>query len=357
MAPDDRPPFNVALFAFSQVIVIIATIPAFLPKFAKVLAVLLVGWVFCHIISTQTTGNKSGDQEVGTVLLVQYFAVIDYVLLTRPDDPRNIKDKDATKMAERSFKSRVVWAMKLYTDPRGIGCIREGPDIQNRPSPSTPRWKFVLYRTTYTLISILAISVAWVVNAFNPALTTPGKVLTDAPFHLRALGVAGFAMAGVGLISAVHSSLAVITVGCGFSSPERWPYLFGTPLHAWSIKRFWRRVWHQLLRKVGPMSSRALKISLTSIFYIGRIDNYNCLHGGPTASRYRNRSRSVQVDTLLHRILHRRRRPHGRRQDAHWEVDLQLVVHVLYVTTSWDCLRVPCFSPLGVLAGHSAIFK
>src|SRR6266704_1741073 len=104
MVPDDRPPFNLALFTFSQVIVVIATTPAFLPKFAKVLAVLLVGWVYCHIIFTQTIGDKSGDQEIGTVLLVHYLAVIDYVLFTRPDDLRDIKDKDTTKVAERSFK-------------------------------------------------------------------------------------------------------------------------------------------------------------------------------------------------------------------------------------------------------------
>ena len=253
MVPDDRPPFNVALFAFSQVIVVIATIPAFLPKFAKVLAVLLVGWVSCHIVFTQTTGDKGGDQGIGTFLLAHYLEVIEYVLLTRPDDLRDIQDKDTTKVAERSFKNRVIWAMKLYTNPRGIGCIHEGPNIHNRPSPSTSRWKFVVYRTTHTVISVFVIRVAWVVNAFNPALTTPGKVLSDAPFHLRALGVAGFAVAGAGVISAVHSTLAVITVGCGFSSPERWPYLFGTPLRAWSVKRFWRRVWHQLLRKVSSM--------------------------------------------------------------------------------------------------------
>ena len=253
MVPDDRPSFNVALFAFSQVIVVIATIPAFLPRFAKVLAVLLVGWVICHIIFTQTTGDKGGDQGLGSVLLAYYLAVVDYVLLTRPDDLRDIKDR-ATKMAERSFKSRVIWAMKLYTNPRGIGCVHEVPNLRNL-SPSTPRRKFVIHRTTYTVISIFAICVAWVVNAFNPALTTPGKVLTDAPFYLRALGVAGFAMAVVGRMTAIHSSLAVFMVGCGLTSPERWPFLFGTPLQAWSIKRFWRRVWHQLFRKVGSTSS------------------------------------------------------------------------------------------------------
>jgi len=248
MVPDDRPPFNVALFALSQVIIIVATIPAFLPKFAKVLAVLFVGWAFCYIVFTQTTGDKGGDNGIGSGLLAHYFVVIDYVLLTRPDDLRNIKD---TKMAERSFRSRVVWAMKLYANPRGIGCVHEVPNIQNRPSPSTPRWEFVVNRAIYIVMSICAMGLALVVNAFNPALTTPGKVLTDAPLHLRALGVAGFAVAGASLLSALHSSLAVITVGCGFSSPERWPYLFGTPLQAWSIKRFWRRVWHQNLRRVS----------------------------------------------------------------------------------------------------------
>jgi len=44
--------------------------------------------------------------------------------------------------------------------------------------------------------------------------------------------------------------LSAVVVGCGYSSPERWPRLFGSFFELWSVGRFWRRFWHQGIRRI-----------------------------------------------------------------------------------------------------------
>lgn len=44
-----------------------------------------------------------------------------------------------------------------------------------------------------------------------------------------------------------HSLLAVVFVGIlRFDSPGEWPALFGSPLEAYTIRRFWGRFWHKV---------------------------------------------------------------------------------------------------------------
>ncbi|CAI6335774.1 unnamed protein product [Periconia digitata] len=43
-----------------------------------------------------------------------------------------------------------------------------------------------------------------------------------------------------------------------FDSPEEWPPLFGSPLEAYSIQRFWGKFWHPLLRHPCAASGRLI---------------------------------------------------------------------------------------------------
>jgi hypothetical protein len=81
---------------------------------------------------------------------------------------------------------------------------------------------------------------AHVLNASNPGMTTFSAPLSQSALHWRALGVVGFGVAGYARINLVHCLLSAGVVACGFSAPERWPNLFGSPLQAWSVQRFWR---------------------------------------------------------------------------------------------------------------------
>jgi len=251
MDTDTRRPFNVLLYGFSQIVVIIATIPGFLPKSIQFLAILFVGWISCEIIFTQTTGSKSGNLALGSAILAQFHRAVDLVLLTPFEDLKDLGDKDTSKITERSFGKRVLWVLKLYTNPRGIGLSYEPSHLPPRFSPSTSRWKFVVSRISRFIICLFLASVAEVATASNPGATDPRKLMSEAPFHWRALGVASFGLTAVCSMIMIQAALAAIFVGCGLSSPESWPLLFGSFLDAWSIRRFWRRFWHQMLRKVS----------------------------------------------------------------------------------------------------------
>ncbi len=261
MNTTDRKPFDAVLFSISMAILIVASIPSFLPKFARVLGVLLVGCIHYRIIFTQTIGDFAGDLGLGSTILAQFLRGADYALFTSPENLVNHRDGEALKVTQRPFKKRVQWTLGLYSNPRGIGWAHEPRHLPPRPSPSTPRWKFVFYRILFAIGCFSVIGGVRVADASNPGLTTPGMLLTEAPLHWRVLGMTGFGLGGVFMLSGLNSTLAAVVLGCGFSSPERWPWLFGSPFQLWSIRRFWRRFWHQMLRRVNTFAFRVYDYS------------------------------------------------------------------------------------------------
>ncbi|KAI4747162.1 hypothetical protein E4T50_02507 [Aureobasidium sp. EXF-12298] len=49
-------------------------------------------------------------------------------------------------------------------------------------------------------------------------------------------------------VDAAHTFLSIIFVGVlRFDSPEEWPSMFGSPLEAYSLRRYWGRFWHRLV--------------------------------------------------------------------------------------------------------------
>ena len=246
-----RRPFSVVLYCISLAILITSSIPAFLPKFARVLAVLLVGYIHHQIIFTQTMGDFSADLSLGSIFVAQYLIGVDYALLSSPEDLLDYCDRDTSKVSQRSFKNRVQWTLRLYANPRGIGWAHEPTDLPPRPSPSTPRFKFVVSRILYAIGCFSGVGMVGVLSASNPGLTTPGMLLIEAPLHWRALGVTSCGLGAFLVMSALNSMLSAVVVGCGYSSPERWPRLFGSLFELWSIGRFWRRFWHQCIRRVN----------------------------------------------------------------------------------------------------------
>jgi hypothetical protein len=266
----DRRPFDVVLFGISLAIQVVVSIPSFLPKFARVLGILLVGYIYYQIIFTQTTGDLAGDFGLGSAILAQYLIGADYALFTSPDNLMDHRDGKSSKVSQRSFKKRVQWTLRLHSNPRGIGWAHEPSHLPDRPSPSTPRSMFVFSRILFAIGCASMIGVIYVVDASNPGLTTPGMLLSEAPLHWRALGAACFGGGGIFLISALNSILAAIVVGCGYSSPERWPWLFGSNFRVWSITRFWRRFWHQMIRRVN--TSAFCTYHYSSFIFIGSAD-------------------------------------------------------------------------------------
>jgi len=248
MGTDHRKSLDGTLFLASQIIVILVTTPAFIPRPAQVIALILIGWYFYQAIFTQTTGDFNKDFALGSALPIQYMVALNYAFLTATDELKNFHDEDRTLVSQRSLKKRIIWTLKLHSNPRGIGWAHEPSHLPSRPSPSTPRSRFVLSR-----ILLVAICFLVLIGTQHFDAVYVGSVLTGnpAPLHWRMLGVLFFGLSSVCMIFGVNATISAGVVGCGFSSPERWPLLFGSPLQLWSIRRFWRRFWHQMIRGVS----------------------------------------------------------------------------------------------------------
>jgi hypothetical protein len=98
-------------------------------------------------------------------------------------------------------------------------------------------------------------------------------------------------------VDAAHTFLSIIFVGViRLDTPEEWPSMFGSPLEAYSLRRYWGRFWHRLvyrpylglakviagrlhIRSLGP---RVEKVFLVFLIFLvsGLAHAVVSLHGG-----------------------------------------------------------------------------
>src|SRR5260221_6855014 len=180
MSTDHRKPFNCTLFIASHIIIFLVTIPAFMPRSAQVIALILVGWYFYQVIFTQTTGDFSNDFGLGSAIIGQYLVALDLGLLTPPEQLKDFYDKDQTSVTQRPLKKRIIWALKLYLNPRGIGWTHEPSHLPHRPSPSTPRSRFVFSRVVFAIFCFLTIQGMLRFNAAYVDKAITDKLITGA---------------------------------------------------------------------------------------------------------------------------------------------------------------------------------
>ena len=237
----NREHFSGILFGLFQLISILSIIPN--PKerpALKGITFVVLSWISYYLITKTTTQDLVVDTSLGTTILAQLVAVFDMMFITHPDTLKNFQDSHSGKITERPFKERALWAYNFYTNPRGIGWAHESPHLPSRPSPSTPRWRFVGTRVIRALLYMALEFIAQLLNSSNPGLTTSSVPFSHSALQLRTLGVVGVGVGAYARINLMHCLISASVVACGFSAPERWPNLFGSPLLAWNLQQFWR---------------------------------------------------------------------------------------------------------------------
>ena len=239
MHDTNRGHFNWMLYGLFQLISILSIIPGGRSAL-KWIAFVVTSWISYHLITKTTTQNLVLDIGMGSAILQQLVIAFDMIFITDPDTLKNFQESHSGKITERPFKERALWAYNFYTNPRGIGWAHESRHLPSRPSPSTPRWRFVGVQLIRALLYIVILCIVLVFNSFNPGLTTPSVPLSHSALQWRALGVVGVGVGYYAQMNLSHCLLSAGVVGCGFSAPERWPNLFGSPLLAWNVQQFWR---------------------------------------------------------------------------------------------------------------------
>jgi hypothetical protein len=186
--------------------------------------------------------------------------------------------------------SPIYASYKLYNDPRGVGepkvPVYQFRDTSTEP-PASSRTAFCIRRIAKTglLLGIqvwmvgpcIAASFDFTASDFEPkheglirrvlfegSWSQPSaSSVTSREIRIRAFMAVNWIWIAYLMLEMCHCMFAVLSVGIlRLDAAETWPPLFGSPLEAWTVRRFWARFWHRL----SVRSSVTIGKAITSRF-------------------------------------------------------------------------------------------
>ncbi|KAF9780801.1 membrane bound O-acyl transferase family-domain-containing protein [Thelephora terrestris] len=181
-----------------------------------------------------------------------------------PDHWRRVRDQAHAKSdaggsenlpSNFSFMKKLWWTIDLAYSVRMIGWVQEPQDLPTHPPPSrrTFLWNTSLkFIVNLFLVPDLTTLVIGQSPAFDSRLHDPTDgpetYLAAVPLLRRVPYVVAFFIFMGSLTCGCHNLLALVCVGLGGSSPTLWPDNWGSWGDAYTIRRFWRKTWHQRMR-------------------------------------------------------------------------------------------------------------
>ncbi|KAJ8081438.1 hypothetical protein PM082_007281 [Marasmius tenuissimus] len=202
--------------------------------------------IFLH----KTTGNPGLDYGIASLLFAWTLNAFSWTLLD--DIPSRADPKQIPAGASR-LSTRVQEGIALVTALRGIGWSHE-PKIclQSRPDACMTRTRFVVQKLANTVIYSVVTIFASLYTRNQPCFSFGGPSAGDQMFGItgRVLNVAAFGASAVTALAMLYDVTTATLVSLGVTTPQLCPPLFGSPSHAFTLRRFWGKFWHQLLRPV-----------------------------------------------------------------------------------------------------------
>ncbi|PCH37570.1 hypothetical protein WOLCODRAFT_146721 [Wolfiporia cocos MD-104 SS10] len=146
-------------------------------------------------------------------------------------------ERDMVHPLALPFYRRVFWAQCLLFDLRGVGWNCQVAYVPQRPTE--PRWQFVRLRTIRALWWYL------LADVLQQCLTHfwPHNNIEHCIVGLARFGIVIAALAVQYFLS------AAVTVALGIYDPRDWPDVYGRWSDAYTVRRFWGRVYHQNIRR------------------------------------------------------------------------------------------------------------
>ncbi|KAJ6061859.1 uncharacterized protein N7446_005979 [Penicillium canescens] len=183
-----------------------------------------------------------------------------YFLLANPKDSRDFVNANGTT---KSFFSRLYEALRIMMLTRAINTPRQ---VKNVPGPPAyyakrdpkviPRGRFLVRETSIAVWQFLALSMFETLSA-QEASKKPAPVSFEVQWFVpvdqwveRIISnvITWFVVARI-LIDLNARICAILCVGLGLDTPADSPPTFRTMADAYSLRNFWGKFWHQLLRQ------------------------------------------------------------------------------------------------------------
>ncbi|PCH35705.1 hypothetical protein WOLCODRAFT_107726 [Wolfiporia cocos MD-104 SS10] len=243
-----RPPLPLSLLLLSS------TLPACiialrLPHAVRYAA--LVGYAFVLSRACSfSTGNVHRDYSLGCLLMGQLITTFHLLCLSDPLAQFR-HESDLVPPSELSFPRRVHWSMCVFFSPRGVGWNYQVSNVP--PRPSEARWTFVRQQLFAMFRWYLVLDLAHSLHLYCPQ-----------PFWheggTRSIIAEGlvYRCILIAKIAVQHTQLAAVCVAAGLSAPRDWPAIYGSHADAYTVRRYWGRSHHQMLRRFTSSIGKAV---------------------------------------------------------------------------------------------------
>ncbi|KAF8991052.1 membrane bound O-acyl transferase family-domain-containing protein [Cyathus striatus] len=204
-------------------------------------------FIFILVSSIYVLFYRSIPKEDTSTLPFVFQTVLrasDALVITEAIKLKRVGQREETN--QLGIWDKAKWAFDFLFNLRQIGWVDEPRHILP-PHPTESRWQFVRSRI---------IACLWYLAITDFAQTVLGYIPIDAwretsitGIGTRMLCTALSASMIWSMLTIVYTVLSTIVVGLGLSDASAWPPSFGKLSDAYTIRRFWGRTWHQLLRR------------------------------------------------------------------------------------------------------------
>ncbi|OAX35425.1 hypothetical protein K503DRAFT_868279 [Rhizopogon vinicolor AM-OR11-026] len=215
--------------------------------------VFYVCWTCIQLFQNAKTGMIFLDYSIGMEIGSTAMDAIHMLLLIRPLHVfRQLKQTDSAD--KLPWFERFKWVRELCSSPRGIGWHHQ---VKNLPQYSAKsRTEIVLTLIVKAVKHYVWFDIGLYYMRNNAVFQSPAAFASQMLFR-RLISCSLFLGTYFCMGIAAHSLIVALVVSCTSAEPNSWPSVFGKWEDAYTIRRFWGRTWHQMLRRyVAPFGKR-----------------------------------------------------------------------------------------------------
>ncbi|KAI1486993.1 hypothetical protein F5X96DRAFT_681564 [Biscogniauxia mediterranea] len=162
----------------------------------------------------------------------------------------------------KTWKEKLVWALRLQFTPRGVGWdwevkgIIENHDAKlTRAQFLTKRFVCLVYHFIMQDLAVYGVEFCWTIQ---PTLEPGSFALSACRFAICWFG--GMTLyQGFGIWD---NGVSAMTVLLGLCETWEWPPILGTLESSWSVRQFWGESYHQMLRRVTRYAGLTIPAAL-----------------------------------------------------------------------------------------------
>jgi len=228
-------------------------------RFPRIMSFACLLALLFHCYTRYSLRSPGEDYVLGCSNGILLLAAVHMTFIC-PDFPNEFRRAgptidDEPAPTELPFAQKLSWMAELAGNMRRIGFMRAsgvmdgatvGVDKCGAANPNAKK-RFVISRVILSILSLVVFNCALLYRlrnpTFNPTLhegARDGKFIRAHSSLLRRFWEVLVWTAGtVSEMTLLHSTAAALSVGVGASEPEDWPPMFGSPMHAYSVRRFW----------------------------------------------------------------------------------------------------------------------